>query len=966
MATTGTLFDLDRVAQGGLTARERQLRMPTSATPTWARGFAAVYNRSDERLAGPPGLLRAVLPLAELSRLRVRATIAKSRVAPGDAAGREALIGSLEASLFARLFEAASRTLVRQLGAAQARGLLAGETAEERFAFFCECLGDRRFAAGLLAQYPALVRRLSTVIRSWESAARETAERLAGDFARLRYSLFDGEDPGAWTAAEALGDAHRRGRTVQRLTFASGSSLIYKPRTLAMEHGFFDLVEWLNAAGLRPDLAAAPALDRGSYGWTRWVAPAPCRDEAAVAAYFRRQGGNLALAYLLGIADLHFENVIAAGEYPVIVDLEAAFHDAPKPFGPGRATRAATRAMHDSVIRTLLLPIYIEDEVQADGERLGGDPSALGFPTDTDGEYFAEGWDGAGTDAMRLARVRSAMPAAACLPELAGLRIVAAPYVETIVAGFEGAYDFLMGRRDDLARPGGPLDAFLGGRARRVLRATRTYVRLLNRTWHPRFGEDADALAADIQVRLVELSPHGPPASVRAKEARDLFRGDVPYFTVPVGPPGGWRACQRRLAALSNADKATQAWIVRMTLVDYNKPLRAMARTQRDGAEADVIEAAVRQVGDRLCDLAFVRGRRASWLYPQIDGGLQFSPAPLAIDLYDGLAGVALFLGGLAAMTGVRRYSSVAEAALAEALDLAGESDPELTYIGAHRGVAGLAWTLAVLGRLRGHHAWLNQAVEILRLHVDAVPSDPQIDLISGRAGFLAAGLAVAEMADDPPLAAALRPCAENLLALPESALPAEEDAGMGHGKAGIGFALAQWAKSGGDEPARERGLALIRSDLEVSRSARLGARLGWDDEDGRAMLAWCRGGLGAAHAALQLGHPAMADSETLIRAVALRMSAEIEIPMCPCHGALGILEFLSAAQDAAIEGAAEASAALRADVIGRISNGEYCANHYDRIESPGLMMGLAGAGWSLLRMLEPSRFPSALTLGAA
>jgi type 2 lantibiotic biosynthesis protein LanM len=921
---------------------------------------------SGSGLAAPQGLIRAVAPLADRSRRRVRARLAASPFAPTTEPEREALIGELEASLFARLFEAASRTLVLELGVAQQRGLLAGETAQARFAFFCECLDDRRFAAGLLAQYPVLVRRLAALILNWERATLELAGRLGRDLDHLASELLGGADPGAWTGTEALGDSHRGGRTVQRLTFASGARVIYKPRTVAMERGFADLVAWLNERGVSPDLGAAPAIDLGSYGWMQWVEAAPCPDEAAVGAYFRRQGGNLALAYLLGAADLHFENVIAAADYPILVDLEALFHPAPAPTGPGRATRAAARAIRDSVIRTLLLPIYVEDDPDADGEPRGGDPSALGFVGDQAGEGVGEGWEAAGTDAMRLARISAAMPAAACLPELAGRRIAAAPYAEQIVTGFADVYDFLARHRQPLGAPDGPLEAFRGGRSRHVRRATRTYVRLLNRTWHPRFGEDAQAFDADLRAQLSTPNPYAvPPAATRAIEARDLFNGDVPYFTAPVGPKGAWLTCQQRLAGLSEPDKDRQAWIARMTLTTFDAPI--VRRPRASGAEAkpEALEAAARTIGDRLCSLAIRRGKGASWLTPVPDAGLQLAPEPLSIDLYNGLAGVALFLGGLTAVTGERRYARLAEAALAEALEILHGTEPERTYLGAHRGVGGLAWTYAVLGRLLERGDWLRQAQRLVSAHAAAAAADGAIDLISGRAGFVAAGMAVAQMAESADLIEAIRPCAESLARLSGADLPIEEDAGLGHGRAGLGLALARWAIRDGDSRGLKRGLGLIRSDLAVAETARRDAPSGWNDEDGRAMLAWCRGGLGAAHAGLWLGRQARRETASVIGALERRSGPTTESPICLCHGALGVLEFLGSAREARVAGAAEAHERLRADVIGRLLAGEFCADHGHRIESPGLMTGLAGSGWALLGMLAPAKIPSVLTLDA-
>ena len=945
------LKDLRRRGEGRAASRR------ALASSDWASAFAAAYARVGPSLEGPQGLLAAGLPLADDARRAVRAALVASAQCDADSMTR-----SLEDALFQRLFEATSRTLALQLGVAAAKGLLAGADPRARFDFFCECLNDRRSAAGLLAQYPVLVRRLSLLTAQWRDGALETIRRLEAGLAAVRDDFFSGEDPGVCVAAEPMGDSHAGGRRVQRLTFETGAQAIYKPRPLVLECGFRDVVAWANTAGLTPDLAAAPAIDRGDHGWMYYVQAGACADAGGVERYFRRQGGNLALAYVLGAVDLHYENVIAAGERPVIVDLETLFHTPLAARGPARAGHAAALILAGSVIQTLLLPVYHEGDADPDGESQGGDPSALGYVPGAESAFVAETWVGQDTDDMRLGRARVEVPAAACLPELDGRVVPAAEHVDAILGGFSDAYDFFQVRKDTLLLRRWPMTAFHGGKARRVLRATASYAQLLERSWHPSLGGDITTLESTLDAELRAMRGDDEVTDTeRATEVADLVAGDIPYFSFAVGG-AGWRASRRRLRALDAADKARQLWIAEMTFVTLGQPLPPRPVAGRRGRAADVGAIAVeaRRIGERLSNLAIQTDGRASWLFPSLAGELRLEPVAAGFDLYEGLAGVGLFLGGLGLALHEPRFGRLAEAAMAEAWTVWRGMARETISIGGYSGAGGLAWTFAALAETTGRRDWADKARRIVRAHAVDAAQESAIDVISGRAGFLVAGLGVAQMLGDAPLVDALRPCAMSLAALNTSALPKQSDAGLAHGRAGVGFALARMAAIDGDAERRRRALGLIEEDLATSAAVRDGTTPLSDDLDGRAMAAWCRGGIGAALAALSLGVPPTQETEAL---VALATHDAADVALCPCHGSLGVLEFLDTAISARVSGAKAAREQVRRVTLERVLSGEHCCDHHHRIEAPGLMTGLAGTGWWLLRELEPGRFPSALTL---
>src|SRR5699024_1290169 len=100
----------------------------------------------------------------------------------------------------------------------------------------------------------------------------------------------------------------------------------YKPRSLQIDLAYIGLIDWINAQGLEHELHAAETLARGDHGWVRYLEPLGAVDQEGAARYAWRTGALVAVLYALHATDFHFENIIAWGDTPVLVDLETLLH----------------------------------------------------------------------------------------------------------------------------------------------------------------------------------------------------------------------------------------------------------------------------------------------------------------------------------------------------------------------------------------------------------------------------------------------------------------------------------------------------------------------------------------------------------------------------------------------------------------------------------------------------------------
>src|SRR5207302_1862700 len=182
--------------------------------------------------------------------------------------------GILFAPLPGRLLEMLLRTIVLELHVARLGGLLHGETAEERFQSFVERLRRPDIALELFREYPVLARQIVIRLDNWLAASLEFLQRWCADWSAICAAFCPGQDPGPLVGILAdAGDSHRGGRSVLIAQCRSGFQVVYKPKSLAVDQHFQELLGWLNERGLSPASRQMKVLDRGSYGWEEFVAP---------------------------------------------------------------------------------------------------------------------------------------------------------------------------------------------------------------------------------------------------------------------------------------------------------------------------------------------------------------------------------------------------------------------------------------------------------------------------------------------------------------------------------------------------------------------------------------------------------------------------------------------------------------------------------------------------------------------
>ncbi len=959
---------VDRATAAALAAEPAERLAARAAKPGWARYAETVLDGAVGQPAGRGG--EGADAFAPVVRPLVDAATARLADLLPAGAEQDVWRAAFARRLTHQLVRLAARTLVHELDTARRGGRLAGAGPRARFDAFVAATGTRRGLGALFASRPVLARMLAQTSLDATEAAAELAARFAADRQDLAAGLLGGRDPGPLTGVEfGLGDAHEGNRSVAVLRFA-GQRLVYKPRPLGQHALLDDLVGWLNAKVPGLDLRTPRSLRREAYGWLEFVEHRWCRSVTETDAFYRRQGALLALLYAVDGADMHYENVIARGDQPVLVDAETLLHT-----GLAQAVTAgadpAAEALRASVHRTCLLPHLLI------GEHGALDISALG--RSTDGTHPSEGlhWRDSGLDTMRAVRGPLLSPGAHNQPLPAGRTLEGADHRAALLEGFRTAYAALAADGAELLGEGGPLTCGAGQPARLVARATRLYATLLEESAHPSLLGDALAREGVFAVLWTESEHDAARQRLIEHETAALWRGDVPLFThLPSGtavraddgtwlpgllPVAGVDSVREKIARMDEVDCHDQEWVITATIAarGAGSPLERPRSELTVGPvpavapDASRLLAAVCGIADEIAARAVRDGDRTNWLGLERVSGPHWAVLPMGAGLAQGYCGVALFLAHTDALAGAGRYAALAREAVRPlpALLKALAGDPALSAAagpGAYDGLGGIVYALLRLSALLGPGPadCLPDALTALG-HAASASSDP--GFAGGAAGALTAAVAVHEATGDPAALRLASALADRLLGAvsspdgdPAGAGARGLPAGLADGAAGIGWALLRYADRLPGETAAHTAAA---------RTLLAGAVR--DAEDST----WSRGLAGAAAVAAHLppgpGAPAAGRTPEPDGRPDLSLG----------QGALGTLEALAVRAGRGEPAAAAALARHAGRALALVEARSHRCATPDHVPSPGLLDGLSGIGYGLLRLAHPGTVPSALLL---
>lgn len=963
------------------------------SVPVWTRSSPFA---SPNENAGSIGFLNLVLPQVDQATRRLADTLTELVDKYPAAPFTPTRMLSIALSNLPRLLlPQLEKVLALEVNIARLQEDLSGNDGQARFMDFCERLREKERALALFDEYPVLGRRVIWLLDTWVQSHLEVCTRLCADWDEIQ-AVFGGNFQGQKLVGleSGKGDRHRHGRSVVELTFSSGSRLMYKPRSMSIDVHFQNLIRWLNIRDESINLPTFKILDRGHYGWCEFVSYEECASQTEVQRFYKRQGAFLAILYLLDATDVFRENVIACGPNPYPIDLETLFH----PRTEQDANDPARDALRNSVLRVGFLPHRTLSSLEG-----GVDLSALGSVEEQWTPFPVPIWHARGCDEMNLQEARVPIEASKNAPRLYGKKVSPIEHRSQLREGFSRTYRLIAEHKGEFLSEEGPLCAFANDETRVVLRPTMTYATLLSASTHPDYLRDATEVDVLYASLCVTSGQESKSDQLLKAEMSDLENGDIPVFLTRVNSTDLWTSSGTRIPAffeasafdrvkgridtLSESDFERQIWLIDASIATLEMsgarshwPHYEITRHAADVGDTAPLEEA-KKIGLGLTKSAILgKDGSASWITVNLGSSGRWSLNSAGVGLYDGIPGIVFFLAYLAKILNDEFFNVVARRALV-CLNRKLDSDSSNFSIGAFDGLAGIMYLFAHLAYLWRDEEILQRATAISEDIRDRTRSDRSFDVLSGSAGALVCVLALHRAVQNDRLLDTAVALGEHLVEHAvrrgdglawKTHIPATAPlTGFSHGASGIGWALLELAEASQMDRFLEAGLAAFRyerdcfadhvqnwPDYRKIRSPKYNGPL--------FEMGWCHGAPGIALSRLRAVRHI--DREELRKDAIVGIQTTLRSGFggshCLCHGDLGNLEILLESREVIQDGTQnDSERQLAASIVHCGKSQGWLSGTPLGVESPGLMTGLAGIGYGLLRLCCRDQVPSVLAL---
>ena len=619
----------------------------------------------------------------------------------------------------------------------------------------------------LFIQKPVLLRLIATVVRQWIDVTSELIIRLNNDLEiEISKLLKVDESIKVNAISNDIADPHNFGHAVHVITFSNNERVVYKPKSMAIDIAWINLINYLNTLNPPTHLKTANVIAKDGYGWAEFINHTACDTPDDIDTFYYRSGSWLLMFYLLSGSDMHYGNIIASASHPVPIDLEMTS----QPSNPeqdsqieaNQATTKITNELSSSVSAIGLLPFYTKSANGDVFDASGLSPFA--------GHDLDQKWININLDQMRWIQKKTEKKSFPNVPFFKSSYAQFHNHKAAFIKGFEEYAEFVLASRNTTEFKAF-ISEFSNLEVRKVIRPTRFYYMLLTRLKDHRKMTDGISWSAqaDFISRLTEWDDKDPLWLLQRSERTALLNLNIPFFVTNTdkkhiydfdGPITetdsipGYERIKKRVSEFNVEDINNQKEILEASMMFYGEREHHNLRQKYEkskGSESgtplpkEIKERSlflVREIFRIISINAYSGESSINW---RSLGWLDDSTAslePLRPDLFSGTVGISLFLANYAKTIGdeeahdlsIRSLSSIRH-------QINGANSARWARslsVGGTRGLGSISYGLGKIGIALNDQEILNDALTSVDLYSnDLIKSCANWDTTYGLSGAI-------------------------------------------------------------------------------------------------------------------------------------------------------------------------------------------------------------------------------------
>lgn len=399
--------------------------------------------------------------------------------------------------LGARFEKVATRVLLLELNICREEGL-AGNTEEEKYITYTrDYLSNADYQNEILDVYPCLKRIMFESISMLVVNVLEVIQNICNDKKLIEEQICSGKNFNHITRIKSeFSDSHNRGKAVFNIDLDNKSSIIYKPHSLECELAYQKLLDWITEE-CGDTALNYKIIDRRNYGWEEKIEYKSCKNKNEVLQFYKRIGYILFANYLLQVTDIHYENIIAYGSYPVVIDLETIMTNMIE----GRDNKTAKEIAYEKIGRSVISQGLLPKYVWGKGDKAGIDISGISGVAGQELPVKIPVLKNIKRADMHIEYEHPHTREQKNIPKLGNKFIMNEECTQQILEGFSSAYSIALSHKSEL---GEKTSEFRNLTVRFIPRDTRQYTMLLQTSYHPDFMLNG----VDRELLISSLYPH--------------------------------------------------------------------------------------------------------------------------------------------------------------------------------------------------------------------------------------------------------------------------------------------------------------------------------------------------------------------------------------------------------------------------------------------------------------------------